>query len=96
MKLEKLLSRWCKTGDELDQMWPVYFDHDDYALYPENTDWSPTSRCVPVKATTQDGTVTWECSRCSGQALGVNFCQDGTFQTYLDTLPEWESSLLEK
>eukprot|EP00957_Ditylum_brightwellii_P088455 6737057-Ditylum_brightwellii.AAC.1 len=44
--------------------------------YPENTDWSPTSRCIPVKAITQDSAVTWECSWCSGKALDVNFCQD--------------------
>eukprot|EP00957_Ditylum_brightwellii_P145461 11076021-Ditylum_brightwellii.AAC.1 len=97
-KLEKPLGKWCKTDEELDQRWSVYFDHDDYALYvqttygctkysrnenvgnifryPENIDWSLTSRCVPVKATTQDSAVTWECSWCSGQALRVNFCQD--------------------
>eukprot|EP00957_Ditylum_brightwellii_P082828 6296686-Ditylum_brightwellii.AAC.1 len=89
MKLEKSLGKWCKTGEELDRKWPVYFDHDDYALYvqthhgytkysrnesvgnifryPENTNWSPTSRSTPVKATTQDGAVTWECSQCRGQ-----------------------------
>eukprot|EP00957_Ditylum_brightwellii_P000145 11022-Ditylum_brightwellii.AAC.1 len=54
MKLEKPLGRWCKTRDELDQRLLVYFDHDDYALYLENTDWSPTSRHVPVKEMTQD------------------------------------------
>eukprot|EP00957_Ditylum_brightwellii_P129602 9885986-Ditylum_brightwellii.AAC.1 len=64
--------------------------------YPENTDWFLTSRSVPVKATTQYSVVTQECSWCSRQVLGVTFCQDGTFQTCLDTLPEWESSLLEK
>eukprot|EP00957_Ditylum_brightwellii_P203808 15336289-Ditylum_brightwellii.AAC.1 len=54
-KLEKSLGKWCKTGKELNQKWPVYSDHDDYVM------------SIPVKATTQDGTVTWECSRCSGQ-----------------------------
>eukprot|EP00957_Ditylum_brightwellii_P048003 3645103-Ditylum_brightwellii.AAC.1 len=67
MKLEKSRGKWCKTDEELDQKWPVYFDHDDYALYSETSDWSPTSWSIPVKAMTQDGAVTWECSRCSMQ-----------------------------
>eukprot|EP00957_Ditylum_brightwellii_P062150 4717062-Ditylum_brightwellii.AAC.1 len=37
MKLEKPLGRWCKTGDELNQRWPFYFDHDDFALYVQTT-----------------------------------------------------------
>eukprot|EP00957_Ditylum_brightwellii_P054539 4132298-Ditylum_brightwellii.AAC.1 len=67
MKLEKSLGKQCKTGEELNQKWTVYFDHDDYVLYSENADWSLTSRSIPVKETTQDGVVTWECSWCSGQ-----------------------------
>eukprot|EP00957_Ditylum_brightwellii_P110366 8417907-Ditylum_brightwellii.AAC.1 len=37
IKLEKPLGRWCKTSDELDRRWPVYFDHDDYALSVRTT-----------------------------------------------------------
>eukprot|EP00957_Ditylum_brightwellii_P137741 10500458-Ditylum_brightwellii.AAC.1 len=37
MKLKKLLGRWCKTGANLDQDWPSYFDYNDYVLYIPNT-----------------------------------------------------------
>eukprot|EP00957_Ditylum_brightwellii_P067955 5159106-Ditylum_brightwellii.AAC.1 len=83
------LGKWYKSGNDLNQTWPSYYDLTNDCLY-----WTHTDKIASVKVVTKDGTLTWQDTYCYEITGEIIHRQPATMEEYTAMLEKWEQEII--